>query len=111
MREGDVVVLPMPLSDGSIRNRPAVVLRAMPAFRDVLVCGVSTQLHQAVANFDEVIAASDPDFGASGLRADSVIRLGFLQVVPRRTIAGTIGAISVERHIRLLKTLSDYLVK
>lgn len=82
----------------------------MPAFRDLLVCGVSTQLHQAVTGFDEVIRAADSDFAASGLRSDSLIRLGFLQVVPRRTVAGTIGAISTERHKRLLKTLSDYLV-
>jgi mRNA interferase MazF len=91
MREGEVVILPMPLSDGSVRNRPAIVLREMPAFRDLLVCGVSTQLHQRVADFDEVIGAADPDFASSGLRADSLIRVGFLQSVPRRIIAGTIG--------------------
>lgn len=111
MREGDVVILPMPLSDGSVRNRPAIVLRDMPAFRDVLVCGVSTQLHQRVADFDEVIGAADTDFAGSGLRTDSLVRLGFLQSVPRRAIAGTIGVISPERHRRLLQTLSDYLVK
>lgn len=111
MTEGDVVVLPMSLADGSVKNRPAVILREMPAFRDFLVCGVSTQLHQAVANFDEVIDVADADFHASGLRAASVIRLGFLQVVPRRTIAGSIGSIARERHMRLLKTLSDYLVR
>ena len=111
MTEGDVVVLPMPLSDGSVRNRPAIVLRDIPAFRDVLICGVSTQLHQRVTDFDEVIAEPDPDFADSGLRADSLIRLGFLQAVPRRVIAGRIGVISPERHRRLLQTLSDYLVK
>jgi mRNA interferase MazF len=41
----------------------------------------------------------------------SVIRLGFLAVLPHKSIAGAIGEISVERHLRLLKTLSDYLVK
>ncbi|HET6879234.1 MAG TPA: hypothetical protein VFI31_03725 [Pirellulales bacterium] len=111
MTEGDVVVLPMSLADGSVKNRPAVILREMPPFRDYLVCGVSTQLHQAVTSFDEIIVAADADFLSSGLRSDSVIRLGFLHVVARRAIVGSIGSIAHERRMRLLKTLSDYLVK
>ena len=110
MKQGNVVVLPMPLPDGSVKHRPAVILREMPTFRDFLVCGISTQLHHATKGFDEIIGAADPDFPSSGLRTESVIRLGFLQVVPRRTIAGSIGSIAPERHKRLLRTLSDYLV-
>ncbi len=40
-----------------------------------------------------------------------MIRLGFLAVLPRSRILGSIGAISLERRKRLLKRLSDYLVK
>jgi mRNA interferase MazF len=47
MKEGDVVILPMPQADGRIKNRPAIVLREMLPFKDMLVCGVSTQLRQA----------------------------------------------------------------
>ncbi len=45
----------MPQADGVIKNRPAINLREMPPFRDVLVCGVSTQLRQAAKDFDEVM--------------------------------------------------------
>jgi mRNA interferase MazF len=45
MKEGDVVLKPIPQADGGIKNRPAIVLREMPVYRDMLVCGVSTQLH------------------------------------------------------------------
>jgi mRNA interferase MazF len=100
----------MPMAGGS-KPRPAIVLREMPPFRDLLVCGVSTQLHQAVHGFDEVIAATHGDFASSGLHATSLIRLGFLQVTARRDIAGTIESISSARHRRLLQTLSDYLVQ
>jgi mRNA interferase MazF len=110
MKEGDVIVVPMPQADGRIKNRPAVVLREMPPFRDVLVCGVSTQLRQAAKDFDEVISLSDPDFVSSGLIEESLIRLGFLVVVPRTRIAGSIGSISSERHQRLLQRLGEYLV-
>ena len=82
----------------------------MPPYRDVLVCGVSTQLHQEVEGFDEVIDLSDPDYAATGLHSASLIRLGFLAVLPRSAVLGSIGAISPERHRRLIQTLSDYLV-
>ena len=110
MKEGDVILTPIPQADGSVKNRPAVVLREMPRYHDLLVCGVSTQIHQRVEGFDEIVSPSDPDFSISGLLSESLIRLGFLAVLPRKSIAGSIGAISSELHKRLLKRLSDYLV-
>ena len=109
MNEGDVILTPVPQADGVIKNRPAIFLREMPPYRDVLACGVSTKLHQQVNSFDEVIQSSDLDFTASGLHSTSLIRLGFLAVLPRSEVIGSIGAISSERHKRLLKKLSDYL--
>jgi len=111
MKEGDIVLTPIPQADGSVKNRPAIVLREMPRYHDLLVCGVSTQLHQRVEGFDEIISPGDPDFAGSGLLSESLIRLGFLAVLPRKSIAGSIGAISSERHKRFLKRLSDYLVQ
>jgi len=110
MKEGDVVLTPVPQADGMVKNRPAVVLREMPPYRDLLVCGVSTQLQRQVKDFDEVISPSDADFASSGLLTESLIRLGFLAVLPRKSIAGSIGEISKERHERLLQTLSEYLM-
>ena len=37
-------------------------------------------------------------------------RLGFLALLPISRIMGNIGSISPNRHNRLLKTLSDYLI-
>ena len=111
MKESDVVLTPISQANGVIKNRPVIVLREMPPHRDLLVCGVSTQLHQHVKDFDEIISPADADFALSGLRSESLIRLGFLAVLTRGSIIGTIGSISSERHKRLLKTLSDYLIK
>ena len=111
MTEGDVVLTPVPQADGTIKNRPAVFLREMPPFKDLLVCGISTQLRQEVKGFDEIISTSDSDFAASGLVKESLIRLGYLAVLPRNQIIGTIGSISSERHKNLLERLSAYLVK
>lgn len=105
MKEGDVILAPIPQADGQVKNRPVLFLRELPPFKDALVCGISTQLHQEVVGFDEIIAAKDMDFVNSGLIADSLIRLGFLALVPRQKLVGSIGAISMNRHRRLLKNL------
>ena len=78
MNQGDVILTPVPQADGVVKNRPAIFLREMPPYRDLLVCGVSTQLHREVKGFDEVVQLSDSDFAGSGLRTASLIRLGFL---------------------------------
>jgi mRNA interferase MazF len=109
MKEGDVALAALPQADQQIKKRPVVVLRKMPFPGDFLVCGVSTQLQQHVAAFDELISPGDPDFKSSGLLARSLIRLGFLVIVPRREMAGSIGSVSPERHRRLMHALSDYL--
>lgn len=111
MKEGDVILSPVPQADGKIKNRPAIILREIPPYKDFLVCGISTQLNQLVKGFDEIISPQDSDFASSGLKSKSLIRLGFLVVLPQRSILGSIGSISPERHQRLLKTLSDYLIK
>ena len=109
MREGDVILTPVPQADGSIKNRPAILLREFLPYRDFLVCGVSTQLHQEVKGFDEIISPSDPDFASSGLKSESLIRLGFLATLPQSRIAGSIGSISSNRREKLLRTLAEYL--
>ena len=37
MSEGDVILTPLPQADGQIKNRPAVALRELPPFGDMLV--------------------------------------------------------------------------
>jgi mRNA interferase MazF len=109
MNEGEIVLTPIPQANGAMKNRPALLLRELPPFGDFLVCGVSTQVRHAVPDFDEIISYGDPDFAISGLLADSVIRLGFLAVLPRHRIMGSIGKIAVKRHARLLRSLSRHL--
>lgn len=55
MKEGDIVLTPIPQADGNVKNRPVLIFQEMPSYRDVLVCGVSTQLHYYIQGFDEII--------------------------------------------------------
>jgi mRNA interferase MazF len=109
MNEGDIALAPIPQADGQIKNRPVVLLRRLPPFGDFLVCGVSTQVHQHVPGFDEMISPPDKEFDASGLKAASLIRLGFLAVIPNSALLGKIGEISSARLQRLLCNLCRHL--
>jgi mRNA interferase MazF len=62
-----------------------------------------------VENFDEIISPNDVDLKASGLLDVSLIRLGFLALMPPDEFLGDIGSISIQRHRRLLRRLADYL--
>ena len=104
-----MALTPLPQADGRAKPRPAILLRRMPPFGDWLICGVSTQLHQAVAGFDDIIEPAHPDFLPSGLKSASVIRLGFLTVLPADHFLGVLDAISPERHGRLRRRLAAYL--
>lgn len=108
MKEGDIILTPIAQADGTVKNRPALLLHEMPYFHDFLVCGISTQLHRCVTGFDETVSPRDDDFASSGLFTESLIRLGFLAILPRKTISGSIGSISDERLHRLRHRLGSY---
>lgn len=97
------------MGDGTFKDPPTLFLKRMPPFQDFLVCGISTQIQQAVPNFDETITPVESDFRTSGLKAASLIRLGYLAVLPRSEFKGRIGSVSAQRRDRLRAKLSDFL--
>jgi mRNA interferase MazF len=109
MNEGDIALTPLPQANGLTKSRPVLLLRKMAPFGDWLVCGVSSQLRQEVLGFDEVIEPADPDFVISGLKIASVIRLGFLAVIPEQRLLGRLGEIAHARSQRLRLRLSNFL--
>lgn len=110
MQEGSVVLVALPQADGQLKPRPALVLRYMPPFQDLLLTGISSQLRQAVPGFDEILLPGTNDFADSGLRTASVVRLGFLTVLPHSRILGELGVVTPALHQRLLRRLSDFLL-
>ncbi len=111
MKSGDIVLTLLPQADGHAKLRPTLVLCLLPPFDDILVCGISSQLHQRVPDFDDLIDLNDPDFARTGLAAPSVIRLGFLATVPQSIIKGRIGILAPPRvallRARLAQRVAD----
>ena len=90
--EGQIVLLRFPQTDQTEGNlRPALVLRQLPGqYNDWLICMISSQLHQAIADFDEAITSKDSDFKQSGLKLSSVIRISRLAVFEGNILLGRI---------------------
>jgi mRNA interferase MazF len=111
MKDGDVVLATLPQADGSIKARPALVLCRVPPFEDLLICGISTQMQNSAPELDEPITPADPDFKTSGLKATSLIRVGYLTTLPPGDLMGSIGRISAARLKRLRTKLATFVAR
>ena len=112
MRPGEIALIRLPHTNGTpSKLRPVLVLANLPGrYNDVLVCGISAQLHLACSDWDEVISRQDEDFVRSGLHRSSVIRLSFLAATNISALSGIIGRVSPERIERLRHRLADHLL-
>src|SRR5690625_4255580 len=108
---GQIVLFHFPqtdLSEGKLR--PALLVGELPgSYDDWLICMISSQTHQYIEGFDEVVSEENLDFEASGLKRTSVIRTGRLAIVESDMLAGRIGHISPDRLNRLRKKLAGWL--
>lgn len=110
--EGQIVLFKFPQTDQQIgKLRPALVIRKLPGrFNDWLICMISSQADQEIPGFDEMITVNDSDFTASGLKVQSLLRIGRLAVVNGDILLGKIGQIDNHRLNRLKQNLSQWLL-
>jgi mRNA interferase MazF len=112
MKPGDLVLVSFPQADlhrGKLR--PTLVVTHVPGkFSDLLVMMVTSKVHQAIADFDEIVATGHSDYAISGLKATSVIRLSRLATISSEAVQARIGRISMERHKALCERLAQWLL-
>ena len=111
MKPGDIVLIRFPQADLTQgKLRPALVIAISPSRHpDLLLALISSRLYQATPEFDEIILPSDSDYGTTGLKVASVIRLGRLTSVESSVINGRLGNISPERLIRIKNLLINWI--
>ena len=112
IRERQVVLFRFPQTNQTTgKLRPALVIRKIPGpHDDWLICMISSQLSQEVADFDEIISEKDDDFISSGLKQASLLRIARLAVVEKNILLGAIGEISATRLNKIKTRLSDWLI-
>jgi mRNA interferase MazF len=111
MRPGDIVLIRFPRTDLQTgKLRPALVLAVAPGrHADLLVALISSRTHQAVPQFDEIINPTDADYAATGLKAQSVVRLARVACVEASVINARLGSISLQRLQQVRNRLADWL--
>ena len=93
LHHGDVVLVPFPFSDLSGRKvRPAVIVSAQPQRSELILAFITSVLTNRSARGAEVeLLRSDPEFPATGLKGDSLIRLDKLVTLSRSVISHRLG--------------------
>ncbi|MBI3800036.1 MAG: type II toxin-antitoxin system PemK/MazF family toxin [Deltaproteobacteria bacterium] len=96
MKRGTVVLTPFPFTDLSGQKvRPAVVVsRSDRPGSDVLLAFITTHRGPPLSATDLLIEDSHPDFGRTGLKRSSVIKLDKLVTVETTILLGELGELS-----------------
>jgi len=110
MTKGRIVLVPFPFDDMTASKvRPAVCLtNPIGPYRHVVVAFISSQMPAEVAATDVVLDTQRRDFGATGLRVASILRLHRMVTVTTALIRRDMGRLSpawqeeVERKIAVL---------
>lgn len=110
-KSGQIVLFKFPQTDqGEGKLRPALLLGKIPGkFDDWLVCMISSQVHQKIEDYDELILQDDNDFSLTGLKTNSLIRIFRLAVVQENILIGSIGEISSEKLSNIKNKISLWL--
>lgn len=90
LRQGDVVLVPFPFADLTGRKvRPAVIVSADPQGAELILAFITSVLTNRSPRGAEVeLLLPDSEFRDTGLKADSLIRLGQARhAVPRHHLA------------------------
>ena len=110
---GDIVLFRFRQTDlANDKLRPALLLGKLPGeYDDWLTCMISSQTRHYLPNFDEIVQEGDSDFAQSGLKLESVIRVGRLAVIEGELLLGEVGKISNERLKRVKSHLADWILE
>ena len=111
-KPGQIALLRFPNTDlRPGKPRPVLLIAKTPSpYDDWLLAMISTQLNQAIPDYDEIIRPNAKDFGRSGLRAASVIRLSRLAVVSESVLLGKLGELPQECLNRVRSRLATWLL-
>lgn len=110
MKPGDIVLIRFPQADLQTEKlRPALVVATAPGRHpDLLLALISSRIHQAVPDFDELIDVYDSDYSESGLKVRSVVRLARL-AIETSVINARLGSVSPVRLQKIRKNLANWL--
>ena len=107
MIKGRVVLVPFPFDDlSSTKVRPAVCLtNPIGPHRHIILSFVTSQMPSEILDTDVVLDSSHADFGLTGLRVSSTLRLHRMMTVATSFIQRDLGELSPELRAEMDKRL------
>lgn len=105
-KRGTIVLVPFPFTDLSDEKvRPAVIISAKLRGDDVVVAFISSQRRIRLEPTDLALTSNNPGFQKSGLKTDSIIRLGKIATLDKKLILGELGQLDFNLQQQLSRKL------
>lgn len=108
-KKGAIVLVPFPFTDLSKNKvRPAVVISHNLKGEDVLIAFISSKKSRNPHSLDIKISSLDVTFPKTGLKTDSIIKIGKIATLDKKIILGELGCVDgniekeVNRKIKIL---------
>jgi mRNA interferase MazF len=106
LQHGDVVLVPFPFADLTGQKlRPAVIVSAVPQGSELILAFVTSVLSNSPRGAEVELIRSDSEFGVTGLRADSLIRLDKLVTLSGSIISRRMGTVGPATQTRITLAL------
>jgi len=98
-----VVLVPFPFDDlSSQKVRPAVCLTdEIKPYGHIVLAFITSKVSTNPANTDFVINSNDADFGQTGLKVSSTVRLHRLMTISRKIIRRELGELSPNQQTEI----------
>src|SRR3954451_6902914 len=105
--QGDVVLVPFPFADLTGRRvRPAIIVSADPQESELIVAFITSVLSNRSPRGAEIeLLQTDPEFGLTGLKTDSLVRLDKLVTISSDVISRRLGMIGSATQTRIAAML------
>lgn len=107
IRQGDIVLLPFPYTDLSLKEvRPALVVssdRFNSQGEDVIFAYITTKTYNGP--YDILIDVNDPGFSGTGLKHASTVRMGKVMCLRKQSIVRRLGHIGANTLVQTKSTL------
>ena len=111
MKAGDICKVGIVQPDGSVKDRPVVLIKEVPPFNDWIVAVITSKLRNMDPSIDYLLEDSASGFSNTGLRKTSLIRMGLINTVNTRVIKGVIGELPYGVLNTLKTNLSQFIMK
>ena len=104
-KKGKIVLIPFPFTDLSASKvRPAVIVSGFAQGEDIIAAFISS-VKSKIQKTDIVLNSYDKDFSKTGLKADSVIKIGKIATLDKKIILGEMGEISIDTEKEINKKI------